>query len=78
MNPAPDQTPEPDTKSSQANDSGMLNYVARDDWSPKAADDKSTNRLPSRAICQDYHDFMTLREVKSTVDPDEEIPFKVD
>lgn len=76
MNPVQRQINELDTKSRQVDDAGMMNYVARDDWSPKATDDKLANRLPSRAICQAYHDFMTLREVRSTVDPDEEIPFK--
>ena len=78
MNPVQRQINEQEQKSKQVDDSGMLNYVARDDWSPKATDNKPANRLPSRTICQDYHDFMTLREVKSTVDPDEEIPFTVD
>lgn len=76
MNQVKSLTHELDTKSRQADDAGMLNYVARDDWSPKVTDDKPANQLPSKAICQDYYDFMTLREVKSTVDPDEEIPFK--
>ena len=76
MNPVQSQTPEPDTKSRQVDDAGMLNYVARDDWSPKATNDRPAHQLPSKAICRDYYDFMTMRDVKSTVDPDEEIPFK--
>lgn len=76
MNPVQRRINEQEQKSKQVDDSGMMNYVARDDWSPKVTDDKPAKQLPSRAICQDYHDFMTLREVKSTVDPDEEIPFK--
>ena len=68
MNPVQSQTNEPDTKPRQVDDGPMITG-GRDEDSP-------ANQLPSKAICRDYYDLMTLREVKSTVDPDEEIPFK--
>lgn len=70
MNPVQSRTHELATKSRQADDGPMITG-GRDE-------DQPANRLPSKTACQTYHDFMTLREVKSTVDPDEEIPFKVD
>lgn len=68
MNPIQRQINEQEQKSRQVDDGPMITG-GRDE-------DQPANKLPSKTACQDYHDFMTLREVRSTVDPDEEIPFK--
>lgn len=74
------QTNEPDTKSRQVDDSGMLNYVARDDWSLPPDAPKSRGK----SICRDRRDLydayieaFVRPSVHRPVDPDEEIPFDV-
>jgi len=63
-------TREPDTKSKPVDDDdGPMITGGRDD---------GVNRLPSKELCQEYLDFFTRRSLEPTVDPDEEIPFKVD